>query len=99
MLTAAGWDSSAVVPLIVPSGVQVTDQMAEIVQADLASVGVQVQLQPAPDFVARLQSGHFGGAWIVSMGFTHLSPATLFTTAFSVRLPNSSNSRHSSIRT
>jgi peptide/nickel transport system substrate-binding protein len=91
MLTAAGWDSSAVVPLIFPSGVQVTDQMAEIVQADLASVGVQVELQRAADFVPRLQSGRLGGAWIVSMGFTNLSPATLFTTAFSVRVPNSSN--------
>jgi peptide/nickel transport system substrate-binding protein len=93
LLAAAGWDTGTVIPLSIPNGVSVSTQMAQIVQADLANVGVQVAVQTLsqPDFVARLQKGQFAGAWIISMSFMNLSPATFFATAFAVRVPNSSN--------
>jgi peptide/nickel transport system substrate-binding protein len=45
MLDAIARDPNAVVPLIIPNGVQVGVRMAEIVQADLANVGVHVTVQ------------------------------------------------------
>lgn len=67
--------------------------MAQIVQADLSSVGMQLVVQHLnqPDFVSRLRKAQFGGAWIISMSWMNLSPATLFQTAFPVRVPNGSN--------
>jgi len=93
MLAGAGWDTSTVVPLVVPNRVQISRQMAEIVQADLANVGVQVELRSMDqgEFVARLQRSQLGAAWIINMGFMNMSPATFFTTAFPVRVTNSSN--------
>jgi peptide/nickel transport system substrate-binding protein len=93
LLDAAAWEPGTVVPLSVPNGVAVSVQMAEILQADLAGIGVQLAVQKLnqPDFVARLQKGQFGGAWIVSMGLMNLNPATFFKTAFPVRVPNASN--------
>jgi peptide/nickel transport system substrate-binding protein len=93
MLEAISWDTSTVVPLVVPNAVRVSVQMAEMVQADLANIGVRVALQKLdePEFLARLQKAQMGGAWIITVGFMNLSPATFFTTAFPVRVPNSSN--------
>ncbi len=84
LLEAAGWDASTVVPLSIPNGLDVSLQMAQIVQADLANVGVQVAVQTLnqPDFVTHMQKAQFGGAWIINIGFMNLSPATFFETAF-----------------
>ena len=70
-----------------------THGIAEILQQDLAAIGVKVALKRmvAPDFLSPIQEGQFGGAWIASIGFTNLSPATLYASAFPVRLPNSSH--------
>jgi len=70
LLADAGWDATTVVPLAVANGMQVAVQMVEIIQADLANVGVHVALQTlsAPEFLGRLQEGQMGGAWIVNMG-------------------------------
>jgi ABC-type transport system substrate-binding protein len=67
--------------------------MAEVAQADLANVGVRSVIQKLgqADFVSRLQQGQFGGAWIISMSWMQFSPATLFNTAYPLRVPNSSN--------
>ena len=93
LLDAAGWDANTVVPLSVPNGAAVSLRMAEIVQADLANIGVQVAVQTLnqPDFVARLQRAQFSSAWIIAMGFMNLSPPTFFQTAFAARVQNGSN--------
>jgi len=93
LLAEASWDADAVVPLAIANGMPVSLQMAQIAQADLANVGVQVALQTlsAPEFLGRLQKAQMGGAWIVTMSFMNLSPGTLFMSAFPVRVPNPSN--------
>ena len=93
LLDAAGWDANTVLPLSVPNGVMVSYQMAEILQADLANIGVQAAIQNLnqPDFVARMQKAQFAGSWIITMTFMNLSPATFFETAFAVRVQNGSS--------
>jgi peptide/nickel transport system substrate-binding protein len=93
LLGAASWDANTVVPISVPSGIATTDQMAQIVQADLANVGVQavVQTMSLPDFIATFQKRQFGGAWVNWMTLMNLSPSTFFNSSLAVRVPNVSN--------
>ncbi|MBV9578020.1 MAG: hypothetical protein JO057_05460 [Chloroflexi bacterium] len=93
LLDAAGWDANAVVPISVPNGIATVDQMAQIVQADLASVGVQASIQTldVPDFITRFQKAQFDGAWINWMTLMNFSPATFVTSSLAVRIPNVSN--------
>ena len=50
--------------------------MAQIYQADLASIGVNLAVQPIgiAEFGARLVNGQFGGAWMIGMGFMNSAP-------------------------
>jgi peptide/nickel transport system substrate-binding protein len=93
LLAAANWDPNTVVPLQVSSANAPTVAMAEILQQDLASIGMQVAVQPVDpaDFVSRIQNAKFGGAWIATIGFMNTSPATLYVSAFPVRVPNTSH--------
>ena len=93
LLQEAGWDTAREVPLLVPSFLMLTKEMAEIVQADLASVGVKVAVQvvETAEFTARGLKSQMGGAWISPMSFTNLSPATCLMTASTARVPNMSN--------
>jgi peptide/nickel transport system substrate-binding protein len=93
LLDAAGWDADTVLPISVPTNLQVYSQLAQIIQANLADIGVRatVQTLDQPDYVARFQKGQFDGAWINTIGFMNLSPATFFETSLAVRLPNVSN--------
>ena len=93
LLTAAGWDPNTTVELSLSNAYPQTQPMAEILQQDLASIGVKVSIQKleAAEFTPRSQKGSFGGAWIASVGFMNLSPATFFISAFPVRLPNTSH--------
>jgi peptide/nickel transport system substrate-binding protein len=93
LLSATGWDPSTVVPISVPSGIATTDQMAQIVQGDLANVGVQsaVQTLDLADFIATFQKRQFDGAWINWMTLMNLSPSTFFNSSLAVRVPNVSN--------
>ena len=67
--------------------------MAQIIQADLASIGVPIAIQTLSqaEFVSRLTKGQFQGAWITGIAWMNFSPATFFNVAFPVRVPNSSN--------
>jgi ABC-type transport system substrate-binding protein len=67
--------------------------MAQIYQADLSTIGVDLSIQELQnaDFLSRLLTGGFGGAWMVGMGFMNLSPATFLTSALTVRRPNPSH--------
>src|SRR5262249_14159116 len=89
----AGWDANTIVPISVPSGIATSGQMAQIVQSDLANVGVQatVQTLPLPDFITTFQKRQFDGAWINWMSLMNLSPSTFFNASLAVRVPNVSN--------
>jgi peptide/nickel transport system substrate-binding protein len=93
LLTAAHWDTNATITLFVANASFPTQAMAEILQQDLARIGVQavVQKVDAVEFLTRLQKGQMGGAWITNVGFMNQSPATFFLSAFAVRTPNSSH--------
>jgi peptide/nickel transport system substrate-binding protein len=95
LLNAAGWDPGTVLPISIPNGIDVTNQLAQIIQANLADVGVQatVQTLSQPDFVARGQNGQFEGAWVLQMSYMNLSTATFFEASLVVRVPNYSNFR------
>jgi hypothetical protein len=49
--------------------------LAEIYQADLATIGVKLAIQelPAVDFLTRLQTVGFGSAWLTTMGAMNLT--------------------------
>jgi peptide/nickel transport system substrate-binding protein len=93
LLEAGGWDPSTVLPLSVPSGIATAMQMAQVVQADLADVGVQatVQVLDVPEYISRFQRRVFDGAWINWMTLMNLDPSTFFTSSLAVRVPNVSN--------
>ncbi len=93
LLQAAAWDPTTPLTLALPGSSPLTSAMAQIYQADLASVGVNLTFQQLEtvDFFARLQGGGFGSLWMTTMGGMNLSPATFLTSAFPVRVPNTSH--------
>ncbi len=93
LLTAAAWDPSTTVTMALPGFLPVSALMAQIYQADLAKIGVNLALQQleSADFYSRLQTARFGSAWMANMGFMNLSPATFLSGALPVRLPNASH--------
>ncbi len=93
LLAAAGWDANTTVPLMLARLIAANVPMAQIYQADLARIGVKLDIQVLDDadFFGRLQKGGFGGAWMTSMAFMNLSPATFLSSAFPVRIPNTSH--------
>lgn len=67
--------------------------VAEIVQAELAKVGIKSsveKLQPA-EYTKKWTAGEFRGLWTSNVGYLYLSPSTPFILAFPLRIPNSSN--------
>jgi peptide/nickel transport system substrate-binding protein len=93
LLHAAGWDPTTAIKLTISSAIPAEQAMASILQEDLAKIGMRVDLQRLePSIIsARLQKGEFGGAWIHSFGFMNFQPATFYSSAIPVRLPNSSH--------
>jgi peptide/nickel transport system substrate-binding protein len=93
LLQAANWDPATVVPLALAKSQPETVTMAEIYQADLATIGVNVVMQEIDDadFISRLANGRFGGAWMYVMAFMNFSPATFLNSSLAVRIPNPSH--------
>ena len=93
LLRDASWDRTRIVPLIIPDFVPFTRRVAEIVQSDLMSIGMQISVQAlsGADFASRGQRRQYAGAWISPMSFSNLSPATFLITSSVVRVPNASN--------
>jgi peptide/nickel transport system substrate-binding protein len=93
LLNEAGWVAGTALPLFVSEALPATVQMAQIIAADLAKIGVSVSIQTLSqaEFVSRLTRGQFQGAWITGVSWMNFSPATFFNAAFPVRIPNSSN--------
>jgi len=90
LFEAAGWDANATLPLAIPGQAAQAIRLAEIYQADLATIGVKLAIQelPAVEFLTRLQTGGFGSAWLTTMAGMNLSPSTFLTSSFVVRIPN-----------
>jgi peptide/nickel transport system substrate-binding protein len=61
MLTKAGWDFSKEVVLVTPTGNVVREQSADIIQANLAEIGVKVKIEKVdfPTRQARSKAGQF----------------------------------------
>ncbi len=59
LLKKANWDESKVLTLMVPTGNQVRERSAPLIQQDLAKVGVQVQIETVdfPTLMASLREG------------------------------------------
>jgi peptide/nickel transport system substrate-binding protein len=93
LLDAANWDTTTTVPLVVSRLLGLNTQMAQIFQADLATIGVKLAVQEidSGDLISRLAQGRFGSTWLTSMSFMNLSPATFLTSALTVRVPNASH--------
>jgi peptide/nickel transport system substrate-binding protein len=93
LLEAASWNADTLVPLAYGALVTLSAPMAQIYQADLASIGVKLDVQAVPnaDFFSRLQTAGFNSAWTTTMAFMQLSPATFLSGAFPVRVPNASH--------
>jgi len=92
LLEAAGWDPNYTLSVTIPSSLALAEPMAQILQADLASIGVRAAIRKIPfaDFISFAVKGGYGGAWIVSMALMNLSPATYLRTSLAVRVPNAS---------
>jgi len=93
LLEAANWDTNTSLTLALPGSAPSTGAMAQIYQADLASIGVKLVIQQLEtvDFLSRLPTGGFGSLWMNTMAGMNLSPATFLTSAFTVRVPNTSH--------
>ena len=93
LLRDASWDSTHVIPLLVPDFVPLARRVAEILQSDLELVGVHASIQflSGAELAARGQKRQYAGAWISPMSFMNLSPTTFLITSSVVRVPNASN--------
>lgn len=60
------------------------EAIAQIVQDNLAEVGIKVELQPneQPDHIAKLIGGTFPGLWILDHAYAQYTPSTLAVTAY-----------------
>jgi peptide/nickel transport system substrate-binding protein len=70
------------------------EAIAQIVQADLADVGIKVELQPNENatHIERLINGEFSALWILDHAYAQYSPSTLAVTAYPFNADkNSSN--------
>lgn len=93
LLQAAGYDTNQTISYTLSNAYPPTAPMSELYQPDLAQAGIKVNIQKYehPVYLPKLQNGQFGGAWMSTIGFMNLSPATFFISAFPVRIPNASN--------
>lgn len=93
LLQAAGYDTNQTIGYTLSNAYPPTAPMTELYQQDLSQAGIKVNIQKYehPVYLPKLQNGQFGGAWMSTIGFMNLSPATFFISAFPVRIPNASN--------
>lgn len=70
------------------------EAIAQIVQANLEEIGIEVKLQPneQPDHIEKLINGTFPGLWILDHAYAQYTPSTLAVTAYPFNADkNSSN--------
>lgn len=93
LLSAAGWDPATELSLSWSDTYPPTGPMAELVQSDLAQIGVKTKIEKLEGAVAsdKLTKAQYRGLWLTLIGFVHMSPASLFVQSFPARIPNASN--------
>lgn len=93
LLAAAGWDPATELTLSWSDQYPPTGPMSELIQSDLAQVGVKTRIEKLENAVAtdKLTKAQYRGLWLTLIGFVHMSPASLFVQSFPARIPNSSN--------
>ncbi|MCR1781124.1 ABC transporter substrate-binding protein [Nocardioides carbamazepini] len=71
-------------PLTYPSENPIYGAIAQIVQADLAKVGIEVELDPQEQasVIQQLIGAKFPALWILSHGYAHYTPSTLAVSAY-----------------
>ncbi len=73
-----------VIPISYTAGSSESESIAQIIQADLAAVGITTVIEPidAATSVKNLIGGTYGGLWITSHVFAQYTPSTLPTSAY-----------------
>ncbi|MCA1007672.1 ABC transporter substrate-binding protein [Rhodococcus hoagii] len=76
--------SVPVIPVAYTAGSTESEAVAQILQADLAAVGIETTLQPQDQATTlkNLIGGTYGGLWITEHTFAQYTPATLPTSAY-----------------
>ncbi len=71
-------------PLTYIAGDPDYDAIAQIVQADLAEAGIEVELDPVeqPEVIKRLIGAEFEGLWILQHSYAQYNPSTLSVSAY-----------------
>ncbi|WGY01963.1 ABC transporter substrate-binding protein [Nocardioides sp. QY071] len=71
-------------PLTYPSENPIYGAIAQIVQADLAKVGIEVELDPQEQaqVIQQLIGAKFPALWILSHAYAHYTPSTLAVSAY-----------------
>ncbi|TNM38675.1 ABC transporter substrate-binding protein [Nocardioides albidus] len=71
-------------PLTYPSEAPIYGSIAQIVQADLAKIGIEVELDPQENaqVVQQLIGAKFPGLWILRHAYAHYTPSTLAVSAY-----------------
>lgn len=71
-------------PLTYPAENPIYGSIAQIVQADLAKVGIEVELDPQEQaqVIQQLIGAKFPALWILSHGYAHYTPSTLAVSAY-----------------
>lgn len=73
-----------VLPLTYPAENPNYEAVAQIVQADLAEIGIEVRLDPQEhaQVIKRLIGAQFEGLWILNHAYAHYTPSTLAVSAY-----------------
>lgn len=71
-------------PLTYPAENPIYGAVAQIAQADLAKIGVEVELDPheQAQVIQQLIGAEFEGLWILSHAYAHYTPSTLAVSAY-----------------
>ncbi|AYF78572.1 ABC transporter substrate-binding protein [Nocardia yunnanensis] len=71
-------------PLTYNTSLESYEETAQIIQANLAEIGVEVELQPVDNaaFVKQLIGGQFPGLWITDHSWAQFVPSTLTVSAY-----------------
>ncbi len=93
LLEKAGQSAGFDLPLVTTQALPGLAQIAQIIQSDLAKVGVRVKIEEVEsgDLTTRLTGRKFTHAWNLGFGFNNLHPSTMPSVAFPWRPGNNSS--------
>jgi peptide/nickel transport system substrate-binding protein len=81
------------VPITVSTSYPETFGIVDILQAELAKLGVKSSVEKLEhtQYLQKLSGAKFNGLWAGIYGWVNLTPSTLFVQSFAFRVPNASN--------